>query len=67
MKSKESGVDFDDLLLKTLGLLEKNLEVRTVLQNQWKYIHIDEYQDTNKVKYDIVRLLAEKHHNLCVV
>lgn len=67
MKTKESGVDFDDLLLKTLELLEKNLEVRTALQNQWKYIHIDEYQDTNKVQYDIVRLLAEKHHNLCVV
>ncbi len=67
MKTKESGVDFDDLLLKTLELLEKNLDVRTALQNQWKYIHIDEYQDTNKVQYDIVRLLAEKHHNLCVV
>ncbi len=67
MKTKESGVDFDDLLLKTLELLEKNSEVRTALQNQWKYIHIDEYQDTNKVQYDIVRLLAEKHHNLCVV
>lgn len=67
LKSKESGVDFDDLLLKTLELLSKNTEVRTVLQNQWKYIHIDEYQDTNKVQYDIVRLLAEKHHNLCVV
>lgn len=67
MKSKESGVDFDDLLLKTLELLEKNGEVRTTLQNTWKYIHIDEYQDTNKVQYDIVRLLAEKHHNLCVV
>ena len=67
LKTKESGVDFDDLLLKTLELLEKNKEVREVLQNQWKYIHIDEYQDTNKVQYDIVRLLAEKHHNLCVV
>ena len=67
MKSKESGVDFDDLLLKTLELLSKNIEVRTALQNQWKYIHIDEYQDTNKVQYDIVRLLAEKHHNICVV
>jgi len=67
LKTKESGVDFDDLLLKTLELLEKNKEVRETLQNQWKYIHIDEYQDTNKVQYDIVRLLAEKHHNLCVV
>ncbi len=67
LKNRESAVDFDDLLLKTLNLLENNAEIRTVLQNQWKYIHIDEYQDTNKVQYDIVRLLAEKHHNLCVV
>ncbi|MEI8223918.1 MAG: UvrD-helicase domain-containing protein [bacterium] len=67
LKSKESAVDFDDLLLKTLTLLEDNKEVRTVLQNQWNYIHIDEYQDTNKVQYDIVRLLAENNHNLCVV
>ncbi len=66
-KSKESGVDFDDLLLKTLVLLEHNKEVRATLQDRWKYIHIDEYQDTNRVQYDIVRLLAEKHHNLCVV
>jgi DNA helicase-2/ATP-dependent DNA helicase PcrA len=67
IKTKESSVDFDDLLLKTLELLETNKEVRETLQNQWKYIHIDEYQDTNKVQYDIVRLLAEQHHNLCVV
>lgn len=67
LKSKESGVDFDDLLLKTLELLESNKDVRAVLQSEWKYIHIDEYQDTNRVQYDIVRLLAESHHNLCVV
>lgn len=67
LKNRESAVDFDDLLLKTLDLLEHNTDVRTVLQNQWRYIHIDEYQDTNKAQYDIVRLLAEKHHNLCVV
>lgn len=67
LKQKESAVDFDDLLLKTLDLLEENKEIRATLQNQWKYIHIDEYQDTNKVQYDIVRLLVENHHNLCVV
>jgi DNA helicase-2/ATP-dependent DNA helicase PcrA len=67
LKSKESAVDFDDLLLKTLDLLEKNIQIRKTLQNEWKYIHIDEYQDTNRVQYDIVRLLAESHHNLCVV
>lgn len=67
LKTKESAVDFDDLLLKTLELLEKNTAVRTTLQDEWQYIHIDEYQDTNRVQYDIVRLLAEAHHNLCVV
>lgn len=67
LKQKESAVDFDDLLLKTLELLERNKEVREYLQNTWTYIHIDEYQDTNKVQYDIVRLLAEKFRNLCVV
>jgi DNA helicase-2/ATP-dependent DNA helicase PcrA len=67
LKNKESAVDFDDLLLKTLDLLENNKTVRELLQSQWHYIHIDEYQDTNKVQYDIVRLLADKHHNLCVV
>jgi DNA helicase-2/ATP-dependent DNA helicase PcrA len=67
LKHKESAVDFDDLLLLTLQLLEKNAGVRTALQQQWKYIHIDEYQDTNRVQYDIVKILAEQHHNLCVV
>ncbi len=67
LKTKESAVDFDDLLLKTLELLEQHREVRALLQDEWQYIHIDEYQDTNRVQYDIVRLLAEAHHNLCVV
>lgn len=67
LKSKESAVDFDDLLVKTLELLEKKKDVLTLLQNEWKYIHIDEYQDTNQVQYEIVKLLAEQHHNLCVV
>lgn len=67
LKARESAVDFDDLLSKTLWLLETNREVRETLKRQWTYLHIDEYQDTNKVQYDIVRLLAETHHNLCVV
>ncbi len=67
LKTAEAGVDFDDLLLKTLELLETNKQVRATLQSEWKYIHIDEYQDTNRVQYDIVRLLAEEYHNLCVV
>ncbi len=64
---KEKAFDFDDLLLKTAVLLQKNKEVREYYQNRWKFIHIDEYQDTNKVQYMIATLLSEKEKNLCVV
>lgn len=64
---KEKAFDFDDLLLKTALLLQKNLDVRTHYQNRWKYIHIDEYQDTNRVQYMIASLLAEKEKNICAV
>ncbi len=64
---KEKAFDFDDLLLKTALLLKHNKEVREYYQNRWKFIHIDEYQDTNKVQYMIATLLAEKDKNLCVV
>lgn len=64
---KEKAFDFDDLLLKTALLLQKNKEVREYYQNRWKYIHIDEYQDTNKVQYMIATLLSDKEKNLCVV
>ena len=63
----EKALDFDDLLLKTYKLLKSNKEVLEKYQNIWKYIHIDEYQDTNKVQYMMVKLLAEKHKNICVV
>jgi len=64
---REKALDFDDLLLKTAELLKNNLEVRAHYQNIWKYIHIDEYQDTNEVQYAIAKYLAEKNRNLCVV
>jgi len=64
---KEKSLDFDDLLLKTARLLQKNEAVRERYQKKWRYVHIDEYQDTNKVQYTISRLLAEKHKNICVV
>jgi DNA helicase-2/ATP-dependent DNA helicase PcrA len=64
---KEKAFDFDDLLLKTALLLKHNKEVREYYQARWKFIHIDEYQDTNKVQYMIATLLAEKEKNLCVV
>lgn len=64
---KENALDFDDLLLKAVVLLEKNLDVRRSYQERFKYIHIDEYQDTNEVQYKMTKLLAEAHKNICVV
>jgi DNA helicase-2/ATP-dependent DNA helicase PcrA len=64
---KEKSLDFDDLLLKTMLILKNNASVRDYYSSLWKYIHVDEYQDTNKVQYDIVKLLAEKNKNICVV
>jgi len=64
---KESSLDFDDLLLKTAVLLQTNKEVLEKYQNRWQQIHVDEYQDTNKVQYKIAQLLSKKHQNICVV
>jgi superfamily I DNA/RNA helicase len=64
---KEKSLDFDDLLLKTANLLKTYPEVKKHYNKVWKYIHIDEYQDTNKVQYDIAALLAEENRNICVV
>ncbi len=65
--AKEKALDFDDLLWKTAQLLTKNEPIRKRYQNIWKYIHVDEYQDTNKVQYTITKLLAGDHKNICVV
>ncbi len=64
---KEKALDFDDLLLKSVELLEKNENIRAHYQNVWHYIHIDEYQDTNKVQYAMARLLTGERKNVCVV
>ncbi len=63
----EHALDFDDLLLKSLNLLKKNKEILKMYQDRFKYIHIDEYQDTNKVQNEMVELLARGHGNICVV
>lgn len=65
--AKEKALDFDDLLLKTYNILKNNKDVLEHYQNLWKYIHIDEYQDTNKVQYMTAKLLAQKNRNICVV
>ncbi|MDO8594659.1 MAG: UvrD-helicase domain-containing protein [bacterium] len=64
---KEKALDFDDLLLKTAVLLDTNEAVRTHYQKRWRYIHIDEYQDTNHVQYIIAKNLAAEHKNIAVV
>lgn len=64
---KEKALDFDDLLAKTAQLLAKNEQVRKRYQTIWRYIHVDEYQDTNKVQYHITKLLAGEYKNICVV
>lgn len=65
--TEEHALDFDDLLAKTLRLLENNPTVRETLRARYKYIHVDEYQDTNRVQFSIVELLAGDAHNICVV
>ncbi len=65
--AKEKALDFDDLLLKTAELLENHADIRKRYNSFWKYIHIDEYQDTNRVQYKIAKYLAEESHNVCVV
>ncbi|MBP7007025.1 MAG: UvrD-helicase domain-containing protein, partial [Candidatus Pacebacteria bacterium] len=66
-KNKENSLDFDDLLLKSVKLLKENEEVRKSYQDRWKYIHIDEYQDTNEVQYLMCKLLTGDTRNICVV
>ncbi len=61
------AMDFDDLINKTVELLQKCPDVLEYYQNRFKYLMVDEYQDTNHAQYMFVRLLAEKHQNLCVV
>ena len=65
--ARESALDFDDLILKTVILLRDHPEIRRAYQAQWKYIHIDEYQDTNGVQYEMARLLAGERMNICAV
>lgn len=61
------ALDFDDLLLDTVKLLKRSPETRTKLQQRFKFILIDEYQDTNRAQYQIVKLLLNDKHNICAV
>lgn len=64
---KNNALDFDDILYKTVELLELNPDILQYYQNKFRYIMIDEYQDTNFCQYTLVRMLAKQHRNLCVV
>ena len=64
---ENNAMDFDDLIMQTVALLEVFQEVRDRYQTRFKYIHVDEYQDTNHAQYRLVNLLAAAHRNLCVV
>ena len=61
------AVDFDDLILRTVRLFQDHPQVLEHYQERFRYIHIDEYQDTNRAQYHLVNLLAAKYRNLCVV
>ena len=63
----EKALDFDDLIALPVRLLEEHADIRALAQNRWRYIHIDEYQDTNALQERLAGLLVEKHRNLFVV
>ena len=64
---KNNALDFDDLIVKTVELFENNPEVLNYYQERFRYIMVDEYQDTNYAQFKLVSLLAKKYRNLCVV
>src|SRR5215471_21612041 len=65
--AQSNAVDFDDLLLRSMKLLKESPQVRDRWQQRFQYIHVDEYQDTNRVQYDLLRLLTGSKQNICVV
>ncbi|KGE20500.1 DNA helicase PcrA [Paenibacillus wynnii] len=66
LKSNNS-LDFDDLIMKTIELFQEVPEVLDFYQKKFKYIHVDEYQDTNRAQYMLCKMLADNHHRICVV
>ena len=64
---QSEAVDFDDLIMLTLRLFDQHPDVLTYYQQKFQYIHVDEYQDTNHAQYQLVKLLASRFKNICVV
>src|SRR5699024_6185402 len=67
MLSKNEALDFDDLIMQTIHLFERHPETLEYYQNRFQYIHVDEYQDTNHAQYYLIKQLADKYKNICVV
>ncbi|SNX53012.1 DNA helicase PcrA [Thermoanaerobacterium sp. RBIITD] len=64
---KDNALDFDDIIIKTIELFKNDEDILKYYQNKFRYIMVDEYQDTNKPQYEFINLLASKYRNLCVV
>ena len=62
-----NALDFDDLICKTIQMFQENQDILSYYQNRFRYIMVDEYQDTNTAQFELIRLLALKYQNLCVV
>lgn len=65
--TEEKSLDFDDLLLRPMQLLSRHEDIRKRCQERWHFVHVDEYQDTNRVQYQIAKHIAAPQNNLCVV
>lgn len=64
---QNSALDFDDIIFLTVKLFRLHPEILAFYQQKFRYIMVDEYQDTNKAQYELIHLLAQEHHNICVV
>ena len=67
MMKQSAALDFDDLLMQTVQLLKNHPEIRTRYQERYLHLLVDEFQDTNMVQYEMIKLLGSKHRNICVV
>ena len=64
---ESNALDFDDIIMKTVELFKEYPQILSYYQNRFHHILVDEYQDTNLAQYDLIRMMADKHRNLCVV
>lgn len=65
---KQGATDFDDLIIKSVEIIKSNNSIKELLQKRWKYVHVDEYQDTNSSQYELVKEIVNKDtNNICVV